>query len=62
VIGADSAIELNEKRFRARGANDGDLEQFRVTLFPVLSAPAALEHRPDLDQLADHRHRWSESL
>lgn len=62
MIGADNAIELNEKRFRARGASDWDLEQFRVTLFPVLSAPAALEHRPDLDRLADHRYRWSEGL
>jgi putative restriction endonuclease len=62
VIGADSAIELNEKRFRARGASDADLERFRANLFPVLSVPAASEHRPDLDRLADHRRRWLAGL
>lgn len=60
MIGPDNAIELNEKRFRARGASDGDLEQFRANLFPSLSVPAAVEHRPDLNRLADHRQRWSE--
>jgi putative restriction endonuclease len=62
MVGANNAIELNEKRFRARGASDRDLEQFRANIFPVLSVPAATEHRPDLDRLAEHRRCWSGGL
>ena len=62
TIGTGNAIELNEKRLRMRGASDGDLEQLRANLFPVLSVPATPEHRPDPDRLANHRRRWSKGL